>query len=82
MCNNVDKKSGNHNWDSMYTNQEIVFLGKCPSGQMSLGQIYLSAIAFLGKCPSGQMSSGQMSFVAKVSLGKRPSGQTSFFQTS
>jgi hypothetical protein len=66
-----------------------VFLGKCPSGQMSSGQMSLWANVLLGKRPSGQMSSGQMSFWANVFLGKRllgkrlmgkcPSGQMSFW---
>jgi hypothetical protein len=73
----------------------VVFLGKCPSEQMSSGQMSFWANVFLGKCPSGQMSYGQMSiwanvFWAKVvwanvllgkcCLGKCPSGQTSYGQ--
>jgi hypothetical protein len=53
-----------------------VFLGKCPSGQMSSGQMSFWANVFLGKCLlgkciSGQMYSGQMYFWANVFLGKR-----------
>jgi hypothetical protein len=46
----------------------IFFLYKCPSGQMSSGQVSFWANVFLGKCLSGQMSSGQMSFWANVFL--------------
>jgi hypothetical protein len=62
----------------------IVFLGKCPSGQMSSGQISFWANVFLGKCPPVQMSSGQLSFWANVFLsnwllGECLSGQMSFW---
>jgi hypothetical protein len=68
----------------IYLWQEIVFLGKCPSGQMSSGQMSFWANVFLVKCPSGQMSSGQMSsgqmsFWANVFLGKCLSGQISLW---
>jgi hypothetical protein len=66
-----------------------VFLGKCPLGQMSSGQIYFWANVLLGKHPSRQTSSGQMYFWANVFLGKHrlgkrimgkwPSGQMSFW---
>jgi hypothetical protein len=71
---------------SFWTN---VFLGRCPCGQMSSGQMSFWANVLLGKRPSGQMSSGQMSLWANVFLGKRllgerlmgkcPSGQMSFW---
>jgi hypothetical protein len=52
-----------------------VFLGRCPSVQLSSGHLSFWANVLLGKRPSGQMSSGQMSFSANVFLGKRLLGK-------
>jgi hypothetical protein len=60
----------------------MVFLGKCPFGKTSSGQMSFWAIVFLGKCPSRQMSSEQMYFGANVLLGKCSSGQMSSGQIS
>jgi hypothetical protein len=61
-----------------------VFLGNCPSGQMSSGQMSFWANIFLGKRPSGQMSFWANVFLGKLLMGKRlmgkcPSGQMSFW---
>jgi hypothetical protein len=60
--------------------QMYIFLGRCPSGQISSGQMSFWANVLLGKPPSGQTcsgqtSSGQMFFWANVFLGKRLLGK-------
>jgi hypothetical protein len=57
----------------------IVFLGKCPSGQISSGQMSFWANVFLVKCLSGQMSLWSNVFWANVFMVKCLSGQMSFW---
>jgi hypothetical protein len=65
----------------------IVFLGNCPSGQMSSGQMSFRANVFLGKGLLGKRRLGKWLLWANVilnkcHLGKRPSGQTLYGQMS